>query len=43
MEDRDDVMISGPHIINNKPIIVKPWVSGFDFSENSAEVGASLG
>ncbi|OIT00302.1 persulfide dioxygenase ethe1 -like, mitochondrial [Nicotiana attenuata] len=31
MEDRDEVLYSGPYTISNKPIIIKPWTTGFDF------------
>ncbi|KAM3337402.1 hypothetical protein P3S68_031727 [Capsicum galapagoense] len=29
-EDRDEVMYAGPHMMNNKPIIVKAWKPEFD-------------
>nr|XP_009590938.1 uncharacterized protein LOC104088038 [Nicotiana tomentosiformis] len=32
MDDRNEVLFSGPHLINNKPIIVKKWATNFDFS-----------
>ncbi|XP_019237787.1 PREDICTED: uncharacterized protein LOC109217944 [Nicotiana attenuata] len=32
-EDRDDVIYSGPHMLNNKPIIVKLWSADFDFNK----------
>ncbi|XP_075092189.1 uncharacterized protein LOC142172463 [Nicotiana tabacum] len=31
VEDRDVVLMSGPHTIRNKPIIVKAWSPNFDF------------
>ncbi|XP_009774916.1 uncharacterized protein [Nicotiana sylvestris] len=31
VEDRDAVLMSGPHTIRNKPIIVKAWSPNFDF------------
>lgn len=31
--DRDEVLCSGPHIMNNRPIIVKVWEADFDFSK----------
>ncbi|XP_075076350.1 uncharacterized protein LOC142163006 [Nicotiana tabacum] len=31
MEDRDEVLYSGPYTISNKPIIIKPWRASFDF------------
>lgn len=31
--DRDEVLLSGPHLINSKPIIVKPWKADFNFNE----------
>lgn len=33
IEDEDEVMYTGPHMMNNKPIIVKDWASEFDFSK----------
>nr|XP_009591529.1 uncharacterized protein LOC104088537 [Nicotiana tomentosiformis] len=33
IEDRDEVMYSGPHMLNNKPIIVKMWSANFDFNK----------
>ncbi|KAG5585715.1 hypothetical protein H5410_046149, partial [Solanum commersonii] len=32
-EDRDKVLNLGPHILRNKPIIVKTWVSEFDLGK----------
>lgn len=31
--DRDEAVLSGMHLINSKPIIVKPWRSDFNFNE----------
>lgn len=31
VKDRDDVLMSGPHTIRNKYIIVKAWSPNFDF------------
>lgn len=33
MEDRNEVIFSGPHTLNNRPIILKTWEPNFDFSE----------
>lgn len=33
IEDRDEVLYSGPHVMNNKPIIVKVWFADFDFNK----------
>ncbi|XP_060195465.1 uncharacterized protein LOC132624755 [Lycium barbarum] len=32
-DDRDQVMRSGPHMINNRPVILKPWSAHFNFSD----------
>ncbi|KAH0720348.1 hypothetical protein KY284_005378 [Solanum tuberosum] len=33
LEDRNAVMYSGPHLLNNKPVIVKTWTPNFDLSK----------
>ncbi|XP_075092379.1 uncharacterized protein LOC142172614 [Nicotiana tabacum] len=33
MEDRDEVLYSGPHMLGTKPMIVKAWLENFDFSK----------
>ncbi|XP_019235098.1 PREDICTED: uncharacterized protein LOC109215480 [Nicotiana attenuata] len=33
LEERNLVMYSGPHMINNRPIVVKQWTANFDFDE----------
>ncbi|XP_070053974.1 uncharacterized protein [Nicotiana tomentosiformis] len=33
IEDRDEVLYSGPHMLNNKPIIVKMWSADFDINK----------
>nr|XP_016506018.1 PREDICTED: uncharacterized protein LOC107823827 [Nicotiana tabacum] len=33
IKDRDEVLYSGPHMLNNKPIIVKVWSGDFDFNK----------
>ncbi|XP_009769130.1 uncharacterized protein LOC107815188 [Nicotiana tabacum] len=33
IEDMDEVLYSGPHMLNNKPIIVKIWSADFDFNK----------
>lgn len=33
IEDRDEVLYSGPHMINNKSIIVKVWSAEFDLNK----------
>lgn len=33
IEDRDEVLYSGPHTINNKPVITKLWCVDFNFNE----------
>lgn len=30
-EERDMVMYSEPHMLNNRPIIMKAWTAEFDF------------
>ncbi|XP_009624495.1 uncharacterized protein [Nicotiana tomentosiformis] len=30
--DKNEIFYVGPYIINNKPIILKPWTADFDFS-----------
>ncbi|KAK4736663.1 hypothetical protein R3W88_000360 [Solanum pinnatisectum] len=32
-EDRDEVLYSGPHMLRNKPIIVKTWAADFDLGK----------
>ncbi|XP_070040441.1 uncharacterized protein [Nicotiana tomentosiformis] len=31
--DHDEVLYSGPHMLNNRPVIVKVWEAGFDFNK----------
>ncbi|XP_019257662.1 PREDICTED: uncharacterized protein LOC109235869 [Nicotiana attenuata] len=31
LEERDMVMYSGPHMLNNRPVIMKAWTADFDF------------
>lgn len=33
IEDRDEVLYYGPHMMNNKPIIVKVWSAEFDLNK----------
>lgn len=33
MEDRDEVLYSGPYTINNRPIIVKAWAADFNLND----------
>ncbi|TMW81652.1 hypothetical protein EJD97_008480 [Solanum chilense] len=33
LDDRNEVLYSGPHMLNNKPIIVKVWNSDFNFNK----------
>ncbi|XP_019260681.1 PREDICTED: uncharacterized protein LOC109238650 [Nicotiana attenuata] len=33
IEDRDEVLYLGPHMLNNMPIIVKMWSGDFDFNK----------
>nr|XP_009803445.1 PREDICTED: uncharacterized protein LOC104248817 [Nicotiana sylvestris] len=33
LEERNMVMYSGPHMLNNKPVVVKQWTADFDFDE----------
>ncbi|XP_070057707.1 uncharacterized protein [Nicotiana tomentosiformis] len=33
IEDRDEVLYSAPHTINNKPLIIKAWEADFNFNE----------
>ncbi|KAK6773645.1 hypothetical protein RDI58_028883 [Solanum bulbocastanum] len=33
MDDRNEVLYSGPHFLNNRPIIVKIWSPEFDFNK----------
>ncbi|XP_019259894.1 PREDICTED: uncharacterized protein LOC109237950 [Nicotiana attenuata] len=33
IEDRDEVLFSGPHTMNNRLVIVKIWEAGFDFNK----------
>ncbi|WMV45435.1 hypothetical protein MTR67_038820 [Solanum verrucosum] len=33
LEDRDEVFYAGPHMLNQKPIIVKKWTPDFDFTK----------
>ncbi|XP_019260265.1 PREDICTED: uncharacterized protein LOC109238288 [Nicotiana attenuata] len=33
IEDRDEVLYSGPHMLNNKPIMAKMWSADFDFNK----------
>ncbi|KAH0683154.1 hypothetical protein KY290_021745 [Solanum tuberosum] len=32
-DERDRIVHTGPHMINNKPVIVKPWSQEFNFNE----------
>lgn len=32
MRERDKVIASGPHMMNNKPIIIKAWAANFNFN-----------
>lgn len=31
LEERNLVMYSGPHMLNNRPVIIKAWTADFDF------------
>lgn len=33
IDDRDEVLYSGPHMMNNKLVIVKTWATNFDFNK----------
>ncbi|KAH0665545.1 uncharacterized protein [Solanum tuberosum] len=33
LDDRNEVLYSGPHMLNNKPIIVKDWSADFNFNK----------
>ncbi|XP_059294544.1 uncharacterized protein LOC132047529 [Lycium ferocissimum] len=33
IEDMHEIFYSGPYTINNRPIILKPWTSDFDFTK----------
>jgi len=33
LDDRNEVLYSGPHLLNNRPIIVKVWSPEFDFNK----------
>ncbi|KAH0682876.1 hypothetical protein KY290_021474 [Solanum tuberosum] len=33
LDDRNEVLYSGPHMLNNKPIIVKVWSADFNFNK----------
>ncbi|KAK4709754.1 hypothetical protein R3W88_004267 [Solanum pinnatisectum] len=33
LDDRNEVLYSGPHMMNNKPIIVKVWSAEFNFNK----------
>ncbi|XP_075076839.1 uncharacterized protein LOC142163451 [Nicotiana tabacum] len=33
IEDRDEMLYSGPYMLNNKPIIMKVWFADFDFNK----------
>lgn len=35
MEDRNEVIFSGPHTLNNIPIIIKAWEDNFDFNDET--------
>lgn len=32
-DDIDEVLYSAPHILNNRPIIMKVWYADFDFNK----------
>lgn len=33
LDERNEVLYSGPHMLNNRPIIVKVWSPDFDFNK----------
>ncbi|KAG5595966.1 hypothetical protein H5410_037198 [Solanum commersonii] len=33
MDERNEVLYLGPHLLNNRPIIVKIWSPDFDFNK----------
>lgn len=33
IDDGNEVIYSGPHIFNNRPMIIKAWAANFDFNE----------
>ncbi|KAK4729405.1 hypothetical protein R3W88_022393 [Solanum pinnatisectum] len=37
MDDRNEVLYYGPHLLNNRPIIVKIWSPEFDFNKEVLE------
>lgn len=38
MDDRNEILYSGPHMYFGKPIITKPWTHNFDFNEEVLKV-----
>ncbi|XP_060183267.1 uncharacterized protein LOC132613254 [Lycium barbarum] len=33
LEDKNEVLYSGPHTMNNRPVIIKPWAADFNFCD----------
>lgn len=38
VEDRNDIIYGGPYLFYNKPLILKPWTSDFNFYEEVLKV-----
>ncbi|KAH0714889.1 hypothetical protein KY284_007794 [Solanum tuberosum] len=38
VDDRNEVLYSGPHMLNNKSIIVKVWSAEFDFNKEVLQI-----
>ncbi|KAG5632415.1 hypothetical protein H5410_004132 [Solanum commersonii] len=38
LDDRNKVLYSGPHLLNNRPIIVKVWSLEFDFNKEVLQI-----
>lgn len=33
VEDRNEVICAGPLLLNNRPLVIKPWTAEFDFAK----------
>ncbi|KAH0689391.1 hypothetical protein KY289_016749 [Solanum tuberosum] len=38
MDDRNELLYSGPHMMHTKPIIVTPWSADFDFNKEILQI-----
>ncbi|XP_060203006.1 uncharacterized protein LOC132631446 [Lycium barbarum] len=38
MEDRNEVIYSGPQLLNNRPLVIKPWSVKFDFAKEVLKI-----